>query len=119
MINLLSANPTKSSNTQTIRRMLQPNYLNVFDHFLRLTLKELKHILVINISFLNQQSSICILEQEHLFTRYYNSSEGVTMITGKFSRDKKHISIPNLTGKYLSVHTHQYFIKGSLVIIHD
>ena len=50
----LSTNPTKSSNTQTIRRLLPTNCLSVFDHFVGLTLKELKIIQFISVcSFLN------------------------------------------------------------------
>ena len=39
--NPLSANPTKVSNTQTVRRLLQKNCLSVFDHFMGLALKGL------------------------------------------------------------------------------
>ena len=37
-INSLSANPTKWSNTQTIRRLLPKNRLSVFDNFVGLAL---------------------------------------------------------------------------------
>ena len=40
-INPLSANPTKWSNTQTIRRQKPTNGLSVFDHFVELALKGL------------------------------------------------------------------------------
>ena len=50
----LSTNPTKLSNTQTIRRLLPTNCLSVSDHFVGLTLKELKAIQFISVcSFLN------------------------------------------------------------------
>ena len=50
----LSTKPTKLSNTQTIRRLLPTNCLSVFDHFVGLTLKELKIIQFISVcSFLN------------------------------------------------------------------
>ena len=39
---LLSTNPTKLSNTQTIRRQQPTNGLRVFDHFVGLALKRLK-----------------------------------------------------------------------------
>ena len=38
-LNPLSTSPTKWSNTQTIRRLLPMNCLNVFDHFVRLSLR--------------------------------------------------------------------------------
>ena len=38
-LNPLSTCPTKWSNTQTIRRLLPMNCLNVFDHFVRLSLR--------------------------------------------------------------------------------
>ena len=38
-INPLSANPTKCSNTQTIRRLLPTNCFSVFDHFVGLALE--------------------------------------------------------------------------------
>ena len=37
----LNANPTKWSNTQTIRQLLSTNCLSVFDHFIGLALKGL------------------------------------------------------------------------------
>ena len=37
----LNANPTKWSNTQTIRQLLSTNCLSVFDHFVGLALKGL------------------------------------------------------------------------------
>ena len=40
-INLLSANPTKWSNTQAIRQLLPANCLSVFGHFVGLALKVL------------------------------------------------------------------------------
>ena len=40
-INPLSTNPTKWSNTPTIRRQMPTNCLSVFDHFVRLALKGL------------------------------------------------------------------------------
>ena len=40
-LNPLSANPTKWSKTQTIRRLLPTNCLNVFNHFVGLALKGL------------------------------------------------------------------------------
>ena len=39
--NPLSANPSKWSNTQTIRRQQPTNYLSLFDHFVGLALKGL------------------------------------------------------------------------------
>lgn len=44
-INALSANPIKSSNTQTIRRQQLTNCLRVFDLFVGLSLKGLNEIL--------------------------------------------------------------------------
>ena len=41
---LLSANPTKWANTQTIRSQQQQNCLSVFDHFVGLVLKVLKPV---------------------------------------------------------------------------
>ena len=38
----LNANPTKWSNTQTIRQLLSTNCLSVFDHFIGLALKGLR-----------------------------------------------------------------------------
>ena len=46
LVNHLSVNPTKWSNTQTVRRLLPTNCLNVFDHFVGLALKGLKLYLV-------------------------------------------------------------------------
>ena len=40
-INPLSANPTKWSNTETIRRLLPTNRMSVFDHFMGLALNGL------------------------------------------------------------------------------
>ena len=42
MFNLLSTNPTKFSNIQTIRRQQPTNYMSVFDHFVGLALKGLR-----------------------------------------------------------------------------
>ena len=42
-LNSLNTNP-KWPNTQTIRRLLPTNCLSVFDHFVRLALKELKRM---------------------------------------------------------------------------
>ena len=42
--NILSVNPAKLSNTQTILRQLRTNYWSVFDHFVWLTLKGLSLI---------------------------------------------------------------------------
>ena len=41
-LNPLSANPTKWSNTKTIRRLLPPNSLSVFDYFVRLAYRGLR-----------------------------------------------------------------------------
>ena len=42
LVNPLSANPTKWSNTQTIHRLMPTNCLSVFDQFVGLALKGLK-----------------------------------------------------------------------------
>ena len=56
-INALSANPIKSSNTQTIRRQQLTNCLSVFDHFVGLVLRGLGYI------SLNPQQNFKIFEK--------------------------------------------------------
>ena len=61
-LNHLSANPTKWSNTQTIRRQQPTNCLSVFDHFVGLALKGLDWSVCnyLGWSYLNLVMFICM-----------------------------------------------------------
>ena len=74
--NPLSANPTKWSNTQTILRLLPTNCLNVFDHFVGMTLKGLKtklfNLYVCQCAIQKRFIRYSLKETHHIFlTMYY------------------------------------------------
>ena len=66
ILNPFSANPTKWSNTQTIRRQQPANCFSVFDHFVGLVFKGLTHFRLMFTVYTTQKISVNLNEYRNV-----------------------------------------------------